>query len=63
MEEQESRIMPCAPLSYLNVSPLLVLQDMQPSMSAAPFVSANAGTHTFALSRDYTFAYLESISW
>lgn len=55
--------MPCAAPSYLNVSPLLELQDIQPSMSPAPFVSAKAGTHTFALSRDYTFAYLESISW
>lgn len=55
--------MPCAAPSYLNVSPLLELEGIQPSMSPAPFVSAIAGTHTFALSRDYTFAYLESISW
>lgn len=53
----------CAALSHLNASPLLVLQDIQPSMPLSPFVSAHACTHTFALSRDYTFAYLESISW
>lgn len=59
----EFRITRWAALSYLNVSPLLVLQDIQPSVSPALFVSANAGTGTFSLSRDYTFAYLESISW
>lgn len=48
MSEHEFRITPCAALSYLNVSPLLVLQDIQPSMSLALFVSAKAGTHTFS---------------
>lgn len=63
MSGHELRMKPCAALSCFNVSPLLVLQDIQPSMSPTPFVGANAGTHTFTLSRDSTFAYLESISW
>lgn len=54
----EFRDAQCAALSFLNASPLLALQDIQPSMSLPPFVSAHARTHTFALSLSLVTAHL-----
>lgn len=53
------RHMTSAALSYLNAPTLLV----QLHISFALFFSTDSHAHPFALSLDYKFAYLESISW